>query len=175
MARIVTVDHSRIAAAKVAYLLRDEGHEIFVESSVREALALLNRVGADGIVVEIGNPAGVNAAELCDHLRQHPRFRDMAIVLIGTRDDEQDLIAGMAAGADGYLIKPVDRRCLAQQLQHALQCLQGRMSEAHGGTSPQIAAPFGVPRASGVPAEKVITASANGEWRRTCNTDGATR
>jgi DNA-binding response OmpR family regulator len=49
---------------------------------------------------------GIEGLDLCRRLRQRPESASMYVILLTSRDDAEDVVAGLDAGADDYLIKP---------------------------------------------------------------------
>jgi phosphoserine phosphatase RsbU/P len=50
----------------------------------------------------------VDGLELCRRIRQDPALAHMYVVLLTGRDDRKDVVAGLDAGADDYIVKPFD-------------------------------------------------------------------
>jgi DNA-binding response OmpR family regulator len=51
---------------------------------------------------------GLDGPALCRRVRQNPARAHLYLILLTARDDRSDLVAGLDAGADDYLIKPFD-------------------------------------------------------------------
>ncbi|MEU8657323.1 response regulator transcription factor [Actinoplanes philippinensis] len=69
-----------------------------------------------GMITDVRMPA-MNGMELCKLARNTPAIRDMAILMVSGNSHTYDVNAGMTAGADGYLSKPIAPRELVSQLQ----------------------------------------------------------
>ena len=61
---------------------------------------------------------GIDGIELCRRIRekQHGRYRYQYILLLSGKDQKQDVVDGLEAGADDYLTKPFDIRELRARL-----------------------------------------------------------
>jgi two-component system OmpR family response regulator len=59
----------------------------------------------------------MNGMELCQLARNTPAIRDMAILMVSGNSHAYDVDAGLGAGADAYLSKPIAPRDLVSQLQ----------------------------------------------------------
>jgi DNA-binding response OmpR family regulator len=61
--------------------------------------------------------------DLCRRIREHPVHSRMYVLLLTARDSRADLVAGLDAGADDYLVKPVDAEELRARVQVGLRIL----------------------------------------------------
>ena len=52
---------------------------------------------------------GINGVEICRKLRQRDTAEPMYIILLTARDDKNDIVEGLGAGADDYIAKPFDK------------------------------------------------------------------
>jgi two-component system OmpR family response regulator len=69
-----------------------------------------------GMITDVRMPA-MNGMELCQLARSNPAIRDMAILMVSGNSHAYDVNAGLGAGADGYLPKPLTPRDLVAQMQ----------------------------------------------------------
>jgi sigma-B regulation protein RsbU (phosphoserine phosphatase) len=59
---------------------------------------------------------GKNGVELCRELRSRPNAEPMYIILLTARDDKNDIIEGLSAGADDYISKPFNKEELRARI-----------------------------------------------------------
>ncbi len=52
---------------------------------------------------------GINGVEICRRLRRKDGVEPMYIILLTARDDKNDIVEGLTAGADDYIAKPFDK------------------------------------------------------------------
>lgn len=113
--RILVVEDELTIAESVAARLRAEGFEVELAhdgpSAVRKALAQ----PPDLIVLDLMLP-GFDGLEVCRRVHAHV---PVPVLMLTARDDETDLLVGLAVGADDYLTKPFSIRELAARV-HAL-------------------------------------------------------
>jgi DNA-binding response OmpR family regulator len=81
-----------------------EGFSVAVAEDGHEALAELKRFKPQLVVLDLMLP-GINGMELAERMRADP---DLMIIMLTARDQVEDRIAGLKAGADDYLVKPFD-------------------------------------------------------------------
>ena len=98
--------------------LEHEGYEVVTASNSAAALDLLKETGqeVDLILSDVMMP-GLSGYDLCRRLRRDALFASLPIVLItAKRIDEKDALLGMNAGADDYLIRPLDPKLLVKKV-----------------------------------------------------------
>ena len=83
------------------------GHECLVATDGSSAWELLSTEGIDVLLTDWMMP-GVDGPELCRRVRAELPGRYVYVVLITSMAQPEQVLAGMSAGADDYLIKPVD-------------------------------------------------------------------
>jgi DNA-binding response OmpR family regulator len=106
--RVLVVDANTTARNHVQLSL-GEGYAVACVSTMDEAIAELNRARPDLIVSEVDLPAADGFA-LCEYVRGLPGGASLPIMLLTGRGQLQDKVAGFQAGADDYVVKPLDPR-----------------------------------------------------------------
>jgi DNA-binding response OmpR family regulator len=81
-----------------------EGFSVAVAEDGHEALAKLKRFKPQLVILDLMLP-GISGMELSERMRADP---DLMIIMLTARDEVEDRIAGLQAGADDYLVKPFD-------------------------------------------------------------------
>jgi two-component system phosphate regulon response regulator PhoB len=100
--------------------LRHAGHEVTCASDAETALALVKGALPDILLIDWMLP-GMPGVALARQLRQELRTRDLAIIMLTGRAQEQDKIAGLEAGADDYITKPFSPREVIARIQAVLR------------------------------------------------------
>jgi DNA-binding response OmpR family regulator len=102
-ARILLLeDDARIRAA-MRLALEHEGHKVTEAASGEEALGIFAAEPADVALIDLMLP-GIDGFEVCRALRQQS---DVPIIMVTARTDSHDVVAGLEAGADDCLTKPL--------------------------------------------------------------------
>ncbi|MFD7660486.1 response regulator [Actinosynnema sp. NPDC059797] len=104
--------------------LDDEGFAVTDAVSGEEALELLAEARPDVVLLDLMLP-GVDGLEVCRTLRARG---DLPIIIVTARTDAADVIAGLEAGADDYVTKPLVASVLAARIR-ALLRRTGRQDE----------------------------------------------
>lgn len=101
--RILVVDDEQYLADLVATALRYEGFESMVAGTVAEALAAVDQLDPQLIVLDVMLPDG-SGVDACRKLRR--TGRDLPVIFLTAKDATADKIAGLTAGGDDYVTKP---------------------------------------------------------------------
>ncbi|MGD2114144.1 MAG: response regulator [Acidobacteriota bacterium] len=101
---VLLVDDSLVTREMERRLLEDAGFDVTAASDADEGLNYLGENEYDCVVTDIEMP-GMNGYELTRHLRNIPRFSQLPIIVVSTRDRPEDRLEGLQAGADAYLTK----------------------------------------------------------------------
>lgn len=113
--RILVVEDEAPIAEAVAARLRSEGYEVLVVGDGPAGVAEARRWRPDLVLLDLMLP-GLDGLEVC---REIQRDRRVPVMMLTARDDETDLVVGLAVGADDYLTKPFSMRELVARV-HAL-------------------------------------------------------
>ena len=104
-------------------LLEQQGYAVDWVKTGRDALAALASEGFDGLVLDWRMPDG-DGMETLDALRADGSH--IPVVMLTARDAPGDLVAGLDAGADDYVVKPFEAETLLARLRAALRRGGGR-------------------------------------------------
>jgi two-component system phosphate regulon response regulator PhoB len=103
--RVLVVDDEADIVALVAYHLAKNGYRVSTASSGTEALDAARRERPALIVLDLMLP-GMSGYDVLEALRAGDGTRDVAVLMLTARREEQDRIQGLSLGADDYLTKP---------------------------------------------------------------------
>ena len=103
--RILVVDDEADIVALVAYHLVKAGYRVSTASTGPDALAAAKQERPALIVLDLMLP-GASGYDVLEQLRASVATREIAVLMLTARREEQDRIRGLALGADEYLTKP---------------------------------------------------------------------
>ncbi len=123
--RILVVEDERTIAESVAARLRAEGFAVEIAGTGPAGVDAARRTPPDLVILDVMLP-GFDGLEVCRRIQAE---RPVPVLILTARDDETDLLVGLAVGADDYLTKPFSPRELAARV-HALLRRVDRAREA---------------------------------------------
>jgi two-component system, OmpR family, response regulator MtrA len=110
--------------------LRRLGYGVHPATSGEAALQGVREVTVDVVVLDVMLP-GLDGFEVCRRLR---RDSEVPVIMLTARGDDFDIVGGLEAGADDYVVKPVEPRVLDARIRAVLRRLApaGSAAETHG-------------------------------------------
>jgi DNA-binding response OmpR family regulator len=117
MRRILVVEDEPTIAQAVAVRLVTEGFEVRVAADGPAAVEEFRTYGPDLVVLDLMLP-GLDGLEVCRRIQAE---RPVPVLMLTARDDETDLLVGLAVGADDYLTKPFSMRELTARIRALLR------------------------------------------------------
>lgn len=100
--KILIIEDDESLAQGIAMILKEEGYETLVASSLKEGKKFIGEESIQLLILDINLPDG-NGLEFC---RIHRKELTMPILMLTAKDTEEDEILGFEAGADDYITKP---------------------------------------------------------------------
>ena len=117
--KILVVDDELQIHTFIRISLVAEGLEYCGAHSIAEAIVMLEQGGVDAVVLDLGLPDG-DGIRLLDHLRSQSRI---PVLILTARDEEDEKIRLLEAGANDYLSKPFGIRELMVRIKVLLRDL----------------------------------------------------
>jgi DNA-binding response OmpR family regulator len=99
---VLLVEDDDAIADGLVRVLEGQGHPVQRLATGRQAVAAA-APPVELVILDLGLP-DIDGIEVCRRLRA--ARPDMAILILSARDQELDVVAGLDAGADDYLVKP---------------------------------------------------------------------
>ena len=113
--RVLVVEDSLTTAAVVKYYLQLDGFDVFVARDGLAGLAMAIHARPDIIVTDVNMP-GMDGVALVKALRADARTSQIRIMMLTSEASAQGVAVGLAAGADDYVVKPVEPQRLAARV-----------------------------------------------------------
>ncbi|HMA67457.1 MAG TPA: diguanylate cyclase [Desulfosalsimonadaceae bacterium] len=104
---ILLVEDSRTQALKFRLTLENHGYRVTIARNGLEAMEHLMEQQSSIVITDWIMPE-MDGRQLCQTIRKHAFDHYVYIILLTAKDSKNDIIEGLKAGADDYLIKPVD-------------------------------------------------------------------
>jgi len=116
MVKVLVVEDDPAIVDAVVYALRLEGMVVQSTGSVEAARAQL--AGRHLVILDLmlSDGSGFSVLETARSMTEPPR-----VILLTSRDEETDVVAGLEAGADDYVVKPFSLRALVARARAVLR------------------------------------------------------
>ncbi|MGH7473401.1 MAG: response regulator, partial [Candidatus Methylomirabilales bacterium] len=128
--RILIVDDNPENLDILRRRLAVHGYEILTATDGEEALVKAREKLPDLILLDIMMPK-MDGMEVCRHLKADPSLPFMPIIMVTAKAQSEDIVAGLEAGGDEYLTKPLDHAALVARVKSMLRikALHDRVQE----------------------------------------------
>ena len=129
-ARILIVDDFAPNVALLQAWLTAEYFDVLTASNGPDALAICARGECDIVLLDVMMP-GMDGFEVCARLKRDPLTHHIPVVLVTALDQPADRVRGLEAGAEDFLIKPIDQIALIARVR-SLSRLKVVLDELRG-------------------------------------------
>ena len=117
MSRVLLIEDDRAVRTGLELALTRQGHAVDAAGTGEQGLELLRAAPPDVVVLDLMLP-GMDGFEICRRIRSGG---DLPIIMLTARNDDMDVVAGLEAGADDYVVKPVQPRVLEARIRAVLR------------------------------------------------------
>ncbi|GAA1317199.1 response regulator transcription factor [Pseudonocardia xinjiangensis] len=125
--RILIIEDDSTIGNVLESSLRSHGHQVFWESTGTAGLARAASTPVDLVLLDLGLP-DLDGVEVCRQLRRAQP--GSILVILTARSAEMDVVVGLEAGADDYLVKPVRLTELHARIRAHLRRNEGSTARA---------------------------------------------
>ena len=110
--RLLLVEDDPVVREAMAFAMRDEGYDVEEVGDGEAALAAFDDRTVDLVLLDLRLP-GISGFDVCRELRERSV---VPVIMVTAQDDTHDLVAGLEAGADDYVTKPIEPKALAARV-----------------------------------------------------------
>jgi len=107
MASILIVDDEETIRDLLKEVLSAQGHEFHLAAHGAEAFEILRKKNVDLAIVDRNMP-GMTGIEVVQLIRQNPKTAKMRVLMCTAASVTKEIDEAFNAGADGYIMKPLD-------------------------------------------------------------------
>jgi len=109
--KILLVDDEPDILEFVGYNIRKEGYILYTSSNGKEAITIAKEVVPHLIILDVMMPE-MDGIETCKEIKRFPKLKNTIITFLSARGEDFTQIAGLEAGGDDYITKPINQGCL---------------------------------------------------------------
>jgi len=102
---VLIVEDENAIATMLKYNLEKEGYDVYWESRGDKVIDSIDKNQPDVILLDWMLPE-LSGVEICRLIRNNPEYRNIPVMLLTARGEEEDKIKGLNSGADDYITKP---------------------------------------------------------------------
>jgi len=117
MHRVLLIEDDQSIRDGLELALRRQGHDVLTAGTGEEGLEMLRANTPDILVLDLMLP-GIDGYEVCRRVRAAGL---VPIIMCTARNDDIDVVSGLEAGADDYVVKPVQPRVLDARIRAVLR------------------------------------------------------
>jgi diguanylate cyclase (GGDEF)-like protein len=122
--KILVADDSIVSRHLLNATLSKWGYEVLLAGDGLQAYEILQRDDAPSLAILDWMMPGLTGLEVCRRLRERPKEPYTYILLLTSKSLREDLIQGMEAGADDYIVKPFDQHELNVRLRAGTRLIE---------------------------------------------------
>jgi len=107
MTKILIVDDEKDIVETLSFMLNAKGYEIISAYDGEEGLKLAKEEKPDLIILDVMMPK-INGYKICRLLKYDAKYKNIPIVMVTARSQDNDKLIGEETGADEYITKPFE-------------------------------------------------------------------
>lgn len=118
--RILVVEDEAPIRDMLCFVLEQNGYQTSTAEDVEQALALLIEPYPDLVLLDWMLPGG-SGIQIAKKMKQHELTRQIPIIMITARGEEEDKVKGLEVGADDYVTKPFSPKELMARIKAVIR------------------------------------------------------
>lgn len=122
--KTLIADDDALSRRVLESILDKMGHEVVTTRNGVEAWESLQSEDGPPMAILDWMMPGMNGVEICHQLRRGPRSGAVYVILLTARGGKKDVVQGLDAGADDYLVKPFDRNELIARVRVGIRVIE---------------------------------------------------
>ncbi|HEX4261818.1 MAG TPA: phosphate regulon transcriptional regulator PhoB [Acetobacteraceae bacterium] len=117
---VLVVEDEAALATMLRYNLEKQGFRVEEAADGQEAMTRLAEARPDLVLLDWMLPV-MSGLEVCRQLRRRSETRDVPVIMVTARTDDQDAVRGLNTGADDYITKPFGMDALLARMRALLR------------------------------------------------------
>jgi two-component system phosphate regulon response regulator PhoB len=120
-ATIMVVEDERDIREMLVFSLEQAGYSTLQAGTAEKALSLLNEEAIPDLLLVDWMLPGASGIEMTRRVKMNAQFKNIPVIMLTARGEEDDRIKGLDAGADDYVMKPFSPRELMARIRAVLR------------------------------------------------------
>ena len=112
---VLIVEDEAALMTMLRYNLEKQGFRVEEAGDGEEALTRINELKPDMVLLDWMLPQ-LSGIEVCRQIRRRPATRELPVIMITARSEDQDAVRGLNTGADDYVTKPFSTEALVARM-----------------------------------------------------------
>ena len=117
--KVLIAEDDPSCAQLLDFVIHQAGYDVILTSDGDSALKILQAEDAPKLAILDWMMPGMSGVDVCRKLRQTNRKVPLYIIILTAKNNEEDIITALEAGADAYITKPFNKKELVAQLREA--------------------------------------------------------
>ncbi len=117
---VLVVEDEAALVTMLRYNLEKQGFRVEEAADGQEALTRISEVAPDLVLLDWMLPV-ISGLEVCRQIRRRPATRDLPVIMVTARTEDQDAVRGLNTGADDYITKPFSIDALLARMRALLR------------------------------------------------------
>ena len=117
---VLVVEDEAALATMLRYNLEKQGFRVEEAVDGQEALTRIAEATPDIVLLDWMLPV-MSGIEVCRQIRRRPATRDLPVIMVTARTEDQDAVRGLNTGADDYITKPFNMEALLARMRALLR------------------------------------------------------
>jgi two-component system alkaline phosphatase synthesis response regulator PhoP len=117
---VLLVDDEQDILDFLSYTLKKEGHKVYTATNGADGIQFAKDLNPDLIILDVMMPQ-MDGIEACQIIRNEMQLNRPVIAFLTSRSEDYSQIAGLEAGADDYITKPIRPRLFVSKVESLLR------------------------------------------------------
>ncbi|MBN1327224.1 MAG: response regulator [Candidatus Cloacimonetes bacterium] len=129
MAKILVIDDSNINIRIVKRILEDNNHQVFSLTNGNDAFDVMIKEGIELVLMDVMMP-DIDGFTLCKMFKQNQELKDIPVIFLTSRVDNESLVESFKIGGQDYITKPFRSGELIARINTQLELKKSRDEQA---------------------------------------------
>ena len=117
--KVLIVDDSKVERQILKDMVSSVGFETFEAENATDGMAKAEEVLPDLVLMDVVMP-GMNGFQATRQMQNNDNLKDIPVIMCTSKNQPTDKVWGMRQGAKSYVVKPVDKNELLQEIKKVL-------------------------------------------------------